>query len=338
MVSSNNNNGETESVYQRGPWVRRIAAVLVLVMSVAMSLLILEAAGRVYAARVIQRMPVDLDSLRGGGVYQYDDYLGWCLRPNMRITQPYRITTNDLGLRNKGVSPLTTQMRILAMGDSRTFGDGVNDEETWPAQLEKALNERQPGRFEVINAGVSGWNAFQGLRYLKTRGLKLKPHMVITAFGTNEWNKALPGEPGWVEWEDLTGRSGIEVLIHEAIRGSNALITEVPFGAREFRVSPGEYTDAVVSMRKLCQDAGVTFAVLYLPSKAEIGVTDSLHAIYRVKQLTEGVARYCFCPFWDPAEVFSLPADSFYVDPVHFSPSGNRLVAGYLVDKIITPR
>ena len=281
-------------------------------------------------------MPVDLESLRGGGVYQYDAYLGWSLRPNMSISQPYRITTNDLGLRNKAVGPLTTQMRILAMGDSRTFGDGVDDEESWPAQLEKALNEYQPGRFEVINAGVSGWNAFQGLRYLKTRGLKLKPHMVITAFGTNEWNKAQSGEPGWVEWEDLTGRPGIEALIHEAIRGCNALITEAPFGAREFRVSPGEYTDAVVSMRNLCLEAGVTFAVLYLPSKAEIGVTNSLDPIYRVKQLTEGVARYCFCTLWDPAEVFSLPADSFYVDPVHFSPSGNRLVAGYLVDKIIT--
>lgn len=318
-------------------WAHRLAAALALGLGLAVSLLVLEVAGRMYVANAVQRMPVDLESLRGGGVFHYDAYLGWSLRPNMHIMQPYRVTTNDLGLRNKAIGLLTTQMRILAMGDSRTFGDGVNDEETWPAQLEKALNERQPGRFEVINAGVSGWNAFQGLRYLKTCGFQLKPHMVICAFGTNEWNKARTGEPGWVEWEDLTGRPGIEALIHEAIRGCNGLITEAPFGAREFRVSPGEYADSVVSMRNLCQQVGVTFAVLYLPSKAEIGVTNSLDAIYRVKQLTEGVARYCLCPFWDPAGVFSVPADSFYVDPVHFSPSGNRLVAGYLVDKILSP-
>jgi lysophospholipase L1-like esterase len=56
-------------------------------------------------------------------------------------------------------------LRVIALGDSWTFGVGVEAEETWPSQLEKALAAK--GRtVEVLNTGVSGYETYhEALRY-----------------------------------------------------------------------------------------------------------------------------------------------------------------------------
>jgi lysophospholipase L1-like esterase len=77
--------------------------------------------------------------------------------------------------------------RILCVGDSVTFGFNVDQEGTYPRQLEALLRARHPGkRIEVINAGVPGWSWVQGLRFLEQYGLGLRPDLVIAAHGTND--------------------------------------------------------------------------------------------------------------------------------------------------------
>ncbi|MFI5348703.1 MAG: hypothetical protein ACHQ2Z_04100 [Elusimicrobiota bacterium] len=54
--------------------------------------------------------------------------------------------------------------RIIALGPSFTFGTGVNDDEVYPAVLERMLRARLPGRrFEVLNRSYAGMkmNAYQ---------------------------------------------------------------------------------------------------------------------------------------------------------------------------------
>ncbi len=311
-----------------------VLAALLFAFGAAASVGALELAGRLYAARLSRTMPVDFQSLHGDQMHRYDPELGWTPRPNIRLSIPYAVSTNSLGLRDDEPREKDGRMRILALGDSRTFGDGVSDHETWPYLLEHQLNEIQADRFEVINAGVCGWNALQGLRYLEREGLRLRPHLAICAFGTNEWRRIEPGEMGWIDWEDVQHSWGIEVLLKNAVRGAAAMIAKRPFGPREFRVSPGEYADAIVRMQELCRAEGVAFALLYLPAQSEIGATEEETRYLRVKWLSQGLARYGFAPFWDPVDCFSQPASQFYVDPVHFSPAGNDLVAKYLCDEI----
>jgi lysophospholipase L1-like esterase len=77
--------------------------------------------------------------------------------------------------------------RILCIGDSVTFGFGVDQSDTWPEQLARRLREHYPAKsFEVINAGVSGWSWLQGLRFLELRGLALNPHLTIIGHGSND--------------------------------------------------------------------------------------------------------------------------------------------------------
>lgn len=77
--------------------------------------------------------------------------------------------------------------RILCLGDSRTFGYCVKEDETYVAQLERTWNQSHPETpVEVLNAGVHGYSSFQGLRYLEKSGLDYDPDVVTVAFGFND--------------------------------------------------------------------------------------------------------------------------------------------------------
>ncbi|MDP3937934.1 MAG: GDSL-type esterase/lipase family protein [Deltaproteobacteria bacterium] len=86
--------------------------------------------------------------------------------------------------------------RVLALGDSSTFGYGVSPEESYPERLEQALAARLPGRsVEVINAGTPGWSSGNGLGFLVSEGLSWKPDIVLVSFGYNEQLGSGPGAP-----------------------------------------------------------------------------------------------------------------------------------------------
>lgn len=93
-----------------------------------------------------------------------DDELLYGLQPGARArfappTPPIRVSVNSLGLRGperaarkpKGV------LRIAVVGGSNTYGPAVNDDETYPAQLERLLGKG----YEVWNAGVNGYVGLQ---------------------------------------------------------------------------------------------------------------------------------------------------------------------------------
>lgn len=68
----------------------------------------------------------------------------------------FTATTNAAGLRGREVDLRRKNgTRVLVLGDSFTYGWGVNDEEAWPAVVERTLTES--GRpVEVLNCGCPG--------------------------------------------------------------------------------------------------------------------------------------------------------------------------------------
>lgn len=100
------------------------------------------------------------------------------------------IATNSFGLRDEepraGHGP--GRVRVAALGDSVTFGMGVAQEHTWPEQLERLLNVRDPSRrsWEVLNFGVSGYNARDAALVLRHRALPLEPDVVVYGYFLND--------------------------------------------------------------------------------------------------------------------------------------------------------
>ncbi|MFQ5421649.1 MAG: SGNH/GDSL hydrolase family protein, partial [Anaerolineae bacterium] len=71
-------------------------------------------------------------------------------------------------------------VRILNVGDSVAFGWEVKQEETYGAVLAAALNEASNGRtYEVINAGVPGWNLRMERDFLLQEGFGYDPDIIV---------------------------------------------------------------------------------------------------------------------------------------------------------------
>ena len=102
------------------------------------------------------------------------------------------IRTNHHGMREREI-PMekpASVVRVVALGDSYTFGFGVRAHLAYPRRLEDLLNQRSPGRrFQVLNFGVGGYSTQDGwlgevkvsvpVRYLPQRLDILDPGLTI---------------------------------------------------------------------------------------------------------------------------------------------------------------
>lgn len=124
--------------------------------------------------------PADFDA-----VHRNDSELFYSLRPsinvNWKMAGNINVVTNRLGLRGPEVGPKAeNEFRILSLGESSTFGDRVEYEQTYSALLEQLLSQSGGKHtYRVINAGVCAYSSFQSLKYLELRGLELEPDMVL---------------------------------------------------------------------------------------------------------------------------------------------------------------
>ncbi len=110
---------------------------------------------------------------------------------------PVRI--NSMGLRDRELTvpkPERT-FRVLALGDSVTFGFGVRVEETYVKRLESRLNRdraRPARRAEVVNAGIEGVGLDYYFHFLRTRGVELEPDLVLVGIVLNDIADYEPGD------------------------------------------------------------------------------------------------------------------------------------------------
>jgi tetratricopeptide (TPR) repeat protein len=140
----------------------------------------------------LDRSPIPSSDFVGGkyGIAQADEDLFWSLPP--AITRQWgeiTVTTNHLGLRSPEIGEKRPgEFRILCLGESSTFGVKVENNQTYSSLLQTRLNDYyHTKRFTVINAGVSAYSSFQSLTYLKLRGLKLKPDLVLWYHEINDF-------------------------------------------------------------------------------------------------------------------------------------------------------
>ncbi|MFH1606042.1 MAG: GDSL-type esterase/lipase family protein [Nanoarchaeota archaeon] len=114
--------------------------------------------------------------------------LAYTLSPDYKRQEGEYIKTNSKGLRDyeyNYTKPNDTY-RILAIGDSVTFGSLVDMKDSWPKQLEEILNQNTTKKYEVINMGVSGYTTLQEMEWIQLEGLKYEPDMIIIGYVLND--------------------------------------------------------------------------------------------------------------------------------------------------------
>lgn len=72
-----------------------------------------------------------------------------------------------------------TPLRVAVLGDSYTFGVGVQPDETFCARLQAKADRAAPGRVEFLNFGVPSFSPVLEYLYLRNETLKYKPDLVI---------------------------------------------------------------------------------------------------------------------------------------------------------------
>jgi lysophospholipase L1-like esterase len=127
--------------------------------------------------------------------------------------------------RQKALAP---NARILAFGDSLTFGKGVLPEESYPARLQAAIHR------DVINGGLPGEVSVEGLKRLPIWLDEYEPNLLILCHGANDLLRSLS--------EDKV-RENLRGMVKMAKdRGIDVILIAVPkFGG--MRSAPGFYAD-----------------------------------------------------------------------------------------------
>lgn len=159
---------------------RLVIKLVVPVVSVLITLLTLEIALRGYhaakgpsAANVNQVAPVPLHVLTDA--------------PYLYGLNPSHPDISSQGTRDDEVAIPKPQgtFRVLILGDSIAYGSGLPKDRTFPNRLELLLREHI-GSADVVNAGVSGYSAYNELQYYLARGKEFQPDIVVVAFCMND--------------------------------------------------------------------------------------------------------------------------------------------------------
>jgi len=243
--------------------------------------------------------------LRGYGNFQGNAYsesdpeLGWALRPNVSVdvVRPdhrYRVSTNSLGLRG-GELRAPSSRRILLIGDSYAFGEGVDDDQTIASHLQSMLDERYGSSFEVVNGGVYGYGALQALGSMRRLWDSVRPAVVIYIHCGNDFA------------DDLRHARGSYNKVRSAIPG------------REFlRSHSALYNVVKPGVLALLSKLGVYNAHIDFESKGEGGLVSDLGELRQQGEaLTMGAVT-------EAAELCKERGAEFAVTTVGFSLDGER--------------
>jgi lysophospholipase L1-like esterase len=111
---------------------------------------------------------------------------------------------NNYGLRGPDIAPEKPEgvFRIIVLGDSFTFGEGVKWEDTFTYQLEQILRERVSPKIEVLNFGTSSWSTSDETTYLEQVGVQFQPDLVLNVYVLNDANYA----GGLDMWENFRAK------------------------------------------------------------------------------------------------------------------------------------
>jgi lysophospholipase L1-like esterase len=123
-------------------------------------------------------------------VYERQGDLLFTPSPNQDYVEKISLTyshINSYGLRGGPVDTRPGKEVVLCLGDSITYGYGVDDAHTYPALLQATFERKYPGRYVVLDAGVDAYPlAFEDQKFLYLWNRGLHPKVVFVGYSMNE--------------------------------------------------------------------------------------------------------------------------------------------------------
>lgn len=270
------------------------------------------------------------------GMFVRDPDLLWRLAPGFRAKPPLEMAINSLGYRGKEFAPRKRAgvYRVLCVGDSVTFGVGVNDELTYPARLERSLREAAGREVEAINGGVLGYGTPQELRYLRKEGLSLEPDLVILEVCVNDFDDNSITERYQLLREFMEKaraiRDGRKGKIHALVGEARIFFIRLGCQVKTVRLKlSGEIDPLAITasslgqVKELCEKSGTPLLVVAFPHRGDARASRKLSAFLAAEAAR---LRLDLLDFFPPegSERFSM------LDEIHLSPEGCAAMAAAL--------
>lgn len=99
----------------------------------------------------------------------------------------FRVRINSLGMRGAEISEKAPdELRLLFLGDSVTFGWGVEEEDTFAERVGSMLEERLGRPVRSLNSGVGSYNTQSEWGFLSRHGDRLEPDLVALVYVVND--------------------------------------------------------------------------------------------------------------------------------------------------------
>jgi hypothetical protein len=297
-------------------------------------------------------------------------HAAWRIQP---WHQPIEYRLDDHGFRSaRPAASAPAPCRVLALGDSHTFGYGVDGEQAWPAVLEAML-----ARVAVSNGGICGSGIAATESWLPDALGAARPQVVILA--VSPWS--LRDDPEPPEEHPLDARwPHAEKYLLRATRMSAVADRMTRFGLRRLSLAFGwpppapvlwELTPLVepvaafharwrgvdarlAHMVRLVRLRGATPLVLFIP--LDVQVSAARNELYRRNLLPypthgfvdrdytnddryvhalEKTARRLGAPFLDATPVLrQIPSAGYLPDTYHLAPDGHAHLAALMAGPV----
>jgi len=280
----------------------------------------------------------------------FDSGLGWRMTP---FWEERGVHHNSHGYRSPHEFETGSQgLRIVTIGDSFTYGLGVEDGETYSAILEEASGA------EVINTGVNAYGLDQSLLLWEREAKQLNPDIVILGYYTDEFNRnsltVRSGAKPYFVYDEARQEfqlSGVPVPTIEELASNGGLESEKKLriwqlltyskdrfveklgmfdsADRDLRARLGDYL--LKRLRDSVEESGARFLVLVIGDHVD-GIEEN---IWIEKKIMESCRVNGIDCLNIAVEMRKHDFQSFYLSSNgHWSELGHRFAAAAIVDAL----
>lgn len=285
--------------------------------------------------------------------YDWDPETGHVLRPRQdSYTHHHPVHINSHGCRDRDYAPAPPPgtRRVLALGDSQTFGVGLPLRATWPKQLERLLNAAdRESSWQVINCGVPATDTWQHEILLRRLEPLYRPEAVVLAFYVNDVSPVWPSRhrlpdaltPDWRR-RLIYGlkRSALLTLLWQRFQLLSAayaggrgmkIESDILTGTPDTVVERGwaQVAESLNAMRATAERAGAALVVVALPRRDDVAGAIDARAYH---QRVGAIGRELGVSVLDPLPELRAAAEDaaaplFIPWDGHNGPAANRVIA-----------
>lgn len=323
--------------------------------------------GALVAGEILTRW-WDREMRGSGSLYDYvvPTKTRFKMQPGAVVDVPERYGTvrysfNAQGYRDRDHDPSSGRRPILLLGDSVTFGLGVDQGLIYAEVLQRNLDASVGPRYDVFNLALFSYDGRHELAAFREDGVQLRPALVVTQFYMNDFDQlAVEHSPPPVPsfGQRLVGlknvylnRSALYRRTRQGmLRTSYLLLHDLrrrqfpqTLNDAEPRLRTAylhERTDdatipafaSLVAMRDQATASGARFVMLTTPNETALFTR-------RFDSIDERLRRFCSRNGILLVETLSLfrrqpRPESFYLDGLHLSAEGHKLVGEHLAARV----